>query len=144
MWDIIFADVSGAFETPHQTGPLDLATDTFYRARKEEIECRLLELKDTQRAVEILQQRDERERESKTWCVGVRWDICEREDLIDIVKVRDLCYLHRNNAEYLYVSVWVGLPLQLSVDCFARITPVAAVGFLTSLHGIRKRGYASS
>jgi fanconi-associated nuclease 1 len=92
MWDIMFSDVSGAFETPHQTGPLDLATDTFYRARKEEIECRLVELKDTERTVEILVGRDEQERGQKTWCVGVRWDICEREDLVEIVKVGDTYY----------------------------------------------------
>ena len=38
---------------------------------------------------DILRAVDERERHSKTWCVGVRWQY-EQEDLVDIVRVRAL------------------------------------------------------
>ncbi|RDB22242.1 Fanconi-associated nuclease 1 [Hypsizygus marmoreus] len=87
FWDIIFADVRGAFETPHQTAPLDLAEDSFYRARRDAIEARLDEIRSVKgRACEILARHDEAYREKKTWCVGVRWDICERQDLLEIVE----------------------------------------------------------
>lgn len=36
-------------------------------------------------AAEILTETDQRERERKTWCVGVRWDYT-REDLVEIVE----------------------------------------------------------
>ena len=87
FWDIIFADVPGAFETPHQTAPLDLAEDSFYRARRRAIETRLEEIQHMARALEIVAEHDMNYRERKTWCVGVRWDICEREDLLEIVEV---------------------------------------------------------
>lgn len=87
FWDIIFADVPGAFETPHQTAPLDLAEDSFYRARKTAIETRLEEIQHMGRALEIVAEHDVNYRERKTWCVGVRWDICERQDLLEIVEV---------------------------------------------------------
>ncbi|KAF8077614.1 VRR-NUC domain-containing protein [Lyophyllum atratum] len=86
FWDIIFADVPGAFETPHQTAPLDLAEDSFYRARKGSIDARLQEIKMKGRAQEILRRHDELYREKKTWCVGVQWDICEKQDLLEIVE----------------------------------------------------------
>lgn len=38
-------------------------------------------------ALELLTATDERERDTKTWCVGVRW-YYEREDLLEIVQVR--------------------------------------------------------
>ncbi|EGN95749.1 hypothetical protein SERLA73DRAFT_76815 [Serpula lacrymans var. lacrymans S7.3] len=44
FWDIIFAPVPGAFETPFQSAPLDIAEDSFYHSRKEIIEQRLEEL----------------------------------------------------------------------------------------------------
>ncbi|KAJ3844806.1 hypothetical protein F5878DRAFT_600961 [Lentinula raphanica] len=85
FWDIIFADIPGAFETPYQIAPLDLVEDSFYYARKEMIDTRLKELKDG-KALEILRKHDQLYRESKTWCVGVRWDVCEREELAEIVE----------------------------------------------------------
>ncbi|KAK1221684.1 hypothetical protein PQX77_015514 [Marasmius sp. AFHP31] len=35
FWDIIFADVPGAFEAKFQAGPLDLVEDSFYHARQD-------------------------------------------------------------------------------------------------------------
>ncbi|KZT69818.1 hypothetical protein DAEQUDRAFT_241498 [Daedalea quercina L-15889] len=45
FWDIIFADIPGAFETPYQHAPLDIAEDTFYYARQDLIDQRLEGLK---------------------------------------------------------------------------------------------------
>ncbi|KAF7362260.1 Fanconi-associated nuclease [Mycena venus] len=85
FWDIIFAQIPGAFETPWQVGPLDIGEDTFYYARRERIEARLTEIKNGQ-ARTILAENDERYRENKTCCIGVSWDVCGREDLIEIVE----------------------------------------------------------
>ena len=87
FWDIIFADIPGAFETPYQTAPLDLMEDSFYYARKELVEARLAEVKQGS-AKAILESHDDKYREKNTWCVGVRWDICEKQDLLEIVEVR--------------------------------------------------------
>ncbi|KAH0583471.1 hypothetical protein H2248_009100 [Termitomyces sp. 'cryptogamus'] len=86
FWDIIFTDVPGAFETMHQTAPLDLAHDSFYRARKGLIDTRLQEIQQKGRAWEIVEHHDDLYREKNTWCIGVRWDICPKEDLLDIVE----------------------------------------------------------
>ncbi|KAG6908582.1 hypothetical protein DXG01_004068 [Tephrocybe rancida] len=86
FWDILFTDVPGAFETAHQTAPLDLGEDCFYRARKGLIDVRLEDIKCPGRAREIVQRHDELYREKNTWCVGVRWDICAREELLEIVE----------------------------------------------------------
>ena len=86
FWDIIFADVPGAFETPYQTAPLDLAEDTFYCARQDLIEARLEEIRNGG-AERILELRDAEHREKQTLCVGLRWDICDRSDLVQIVEV---------------------------------------------------------
>lgn len=86
FWDIIFAEVLGAFETPYQTAPLDLFYDSFYRARKEGIDERLQEIQDG-KAREILEKHDKAHRDYATICVGVNWEVCSREDLLDIVDV---------------------------------------------------------
>ncbi|KAF8630450.1 hypothetical protein AX17_005427 [Amanita inopinata Kibby_2008] len=88
FWDIIFADIPGAFETPYQIAPLDLAEDTFYHARKDSIEARLEEISNGQ-ARDIL----ERHGDQQTMCIGVRWDICERPDLVEIVECLGGCTL---------------------------------------------------
>jgi len=81
----MFANMPGALETPFQGAPLDLCEDTFYYARKDLIEARLVEIRDG-RGPEILQRHDEQYREKETWCVGLSWELCERGDLLDIVK----------------------------------------------------------
>ncbi|KAF8647479.1 hypothetical protein AX16_006684 [Volvariella volvacea WC 439] len=85
FWDILFADIQGAFETRFQTAPLDLADDSFYPARKLLIDQRLQEIEDG-KAKEILERHDEVYRPRNTWCTGVKWDICERQDLVEIVE----------------------------------------------------------
>ncbi|KAF9014179.1 VRR-NUC domain-containing protein [Cyathus striatus] len=85
FWDIIFASIPGAFETEFQAAPLDIGEDTFYAARKELIDKRLAEIRDGN-AVEILKKHDEMYREKETWCIGVKWDLCSREDLAEIVE----------------------------------------------------------
>ncbi|KAK0463511.1 VRR-NUC domain-containing protein [Desarmillaria tabescens] len=84
FWDVIFADVPGAFETKFQTAPLDIAEDSFYYARKELIQTRLREIEDG-KAAEILERHDRIYRPSKTWCVGVKWEY-PREDVLEIVQ----------------------------------------------------------
>lgn len=85
FWDVIFAPVPGAFETRYQSAPLDLAEDTFYYVRQPLADARLAEIK-AGRAAEILEAAYD-EHQGKM-CVGVRWDLFEKEDLLGIVKVR--------------------------------------------------------
>ncbi|KAF9469395.1 VRR-NUC domain-containing protein [Collybia nuda] len=85
FWDIIFAEVPGAFETAFQDRPLDMNEDSFYYARRDLIEQRLSEIRDGV-AQGILERHDDKYREKKTWCVGVQWDMCEKQDLLEIVK----------------------------------------------------------
>ncbi|KDQ19745.1 hypothetical protein BOTBODRAFT_125157 [Botryobasidium botryosum FD-172 SS1] len=87
FWSVLFAPVPGAFETPYQTAPLDLAHDTFFSARKNAIDDRLKDIKDG-KARDILEEIDKRERGENsggTWVVGVNWDMFPREDLLEIV-----------------------------------------------------------
>lgn len=86
FWDIIFAPVPGAFETPYQVAPLDIAEDTFYYSRQMIIEDRLDELKGG-KAGEIVERICAEHAARGTWCVGVRWDLFQKEDLLQIVKV---------------------------------------------------------
>jgi hypothetical protein len=86
FWDVIFADIPGAFETPYQSAPMDLMEDSFYYARKEMIEQRLSELREGT-AREILERHDDKYRAKETYCVGVRWDLCPKQDLVEIVEV---------------------------------------------------------
>ena len=86
FWDIIFAPIPGAFETPYQTAPLDIFEDTFYHAREELIETRLDEIS-RNNARQIMQNVDDEHRERGTWCLGVRWDLFPKEDLLEIAEV---------------------------------------------------------
>ena len=86
FWDVIFAPIPGAFETPYQTAPLDIFEDTFYHAREELIEKRLDEIC-ANNARQIIQTVDDEHRERGTWCLGVRWDLFPKEDLLEIAEV---------------------------------------------------------
>jgi Fanconi-associated nuclease 1 len=89
FWDIIFAPVPGAFETPFQSAPLDIAEETFLRARAPAIAARLVELENTPGAARALVAAvDDAHRAQNTFCVGVHWARWAREDLLDIVDVR--------------------------------------------------------
>jgi len=92
FWDILFADVPGAFETPYQSAPLDIAEDCFYYAREGLISDRLTEIEQG-KARGILKKIDDENRPKGTWCVGVRWDMFEQQDLLEIVDVSDSIHL---------------------------------------------------
>ncbi|KAG2363435.1 hypothetical protein BDR07DRAFT_1483688 [Suillus spraguei] len=85
FWDIIFLPIPGAFETPFQTAPLDIAEDSFYHARRDPIETRLKELEDG-RGEEIVKRVEAEHRARKTWCVGVDWDLVEEGEIVEIVR----------------------------------------------------------
>ncbi|KAN0077005.1 VRR-NUC domain containing protein [Tylopilus felleus] len=84
FWDIIFEPIPGAFETPYQTAPLDIAEDSFYHARKDLMEQRLTAI-EAGKGTDLIRQVDAEHRASGTWCVGVQWDLFSSDDLVDIV-----------------------------------------------------------
>ena len=84
FWDVIFAPIPGAFETPYQIAPLDLAEDTFYYSRQELAEARLATLAAGEGPMFLARAYEEHR---DVVCVGVRWDLFEKEDLLGIVKV---------------------------------------------------------
>jgi hypothetical protein len=89
FWDIIFAPIPGAFETPFQSAPLDIAEETFIHAREDLITTRLRELEEVPGTARALVDKvDTEHRDKNTMCVGVRWDRWERQDLLDMVDVR--------------------------------------------------------
>ena len=91
FFDIIFASIPGAFETPYQSAPLDIAEDSFYFARRDLIDRRLDEIEGGA-AARILARIDEEHRDKKTWCVGVHWDLFQRSDLLEIIEVRTILF----------------------------------------------------
>ncbi|KAI8989721.1 VRR-NUC domain-containing protein [Trametes punicea] len=86
FWDVIFAPVPGAFETRYQAAPLDLAEDTFYYARQALADARLAEI-EAGCAAEILERTYDEHH--GVVCVGVRWDLFTKADLVGIVKCLD-------------------------------------------------------
>ena len=111
FWDILFADVPGAFETPYQCAPLDIAEDSFYHAREGLIKDRLAEIEQGN-ARKILKKIDDEHRQKGTWCVGVRWDIFERQDLFEIVEVSRSISQAGVNAENAAIVSWWTLTLR--------------------------------
>lgn len=91
--DILFMPVNGAFETPYQTGPLDLALDVFYSARKEAIDARLNQILNGD-ALNIATFIDEENREKQTFYVGSRWDKFKREEILEIIECLEPSVLH--------------------------------------------------
>ena len=81
---MIFAPIPGAFETRYQAAPLDLAEDTFYYARQALADARITEI-EAGRAPEILERTYDAH--AGVLCVGVRWDLFTKEDLVALVKV---------------------------------------------------------
>ncbi|XP_013600868.1 PREDICTED: fanconi-associated nuclease 1 homolog isoform X1 [Brassica oleracea var. oleracea] len=78
MWDILFSDVPGVFQTRFQTAPLDLDTESFYLTRKETIESQLEKVANGM-AEEILIISYETHR--GTACRGVVWERFSLEEL---------------------------------------------------------------
>ena len=88
FWDVLFAPIPGAFETPYQTAPLDLWEESFYYLRENLIKTRIQELQDGC-AAKILKEVDDRERCRNTWCVGIKWNLLSQEELLDVIEVRE-------------------------------------------------------
>ena len=86
FFDVILAPVPGAFETPYQRAPLDIAEDTFYLARKDIADARLAEI-EAGRAGAVLAHAWETWGERKTCCIGLKWDLVKRADWEEIVEV---------------------------------------------------------
>jgi len=86
FWDIIFTSIPGAFETQFQAGPLDMFEESFYLARQALFEARLREIENG-KAGEYLQRHDDQYRLKQTWCIGLRWDVCEKKQLLEIIEV---------------------------------------------------------
>lgn len=86
FWDIIFESIPGAFETPYQTAPLDIAEDSFYHSRRDLMDKRLAAI-EAGKGADLIRAVDTKHRASGTWCVGVQWDLFSSDDLVDIVTV---------------------------------------------------------
>jgi hypothetical protein len=140
FWDIIFAPIPGAFETPYQTAPLDMFEDTFYLSREEIIEARLDEIGEG-KACTIIEGVDNEHRERGTWCLGVRWDLFPKQDLLEIAEVRsDLggCSIERRSR-----SALVGRPWLVCVASSAKTMLNVDRGSPTSFSGIFQKKAAS-
>ena len=86
-WDIIFAPIDGAFETPYQVAPLDIAEDTFFYSRQDIAKTRLKQLAVADNAT-IMEMMDEAyTTHEKKRCVGVQWEMFEKEHLKEIAAV---------------------------------------------------------
>ncbi|KAG8887334.1 hypothetical protein FRB98_000203 [Tulasnella sp. 332] len=86
LWPILFDfTIPGAFETPFQTGPLDLVHDTFYASRKDAIEERL-NMIEAGHGSKFISEADARERPLRTWAVGMRWDDFCLDDVLQIAE----------------------------------------------------------
>lgn len=64
--------------------------DSFYLARRELFEIRLGEIREG-KGEEYLKRHDDRYRPKQTWCIGLRWDVCEQGQLLEIIKVGVPC-----------------------------------------------------
>lgn len=84
FWDVLFAPILGAFETPYQTEPFDLRTDSFYESRFDIIQEQLREI-ESGKHLEIIETVDKRERPRQTVCMGINWNY-EFEDIIEIAE----------------------------------------------------------
>lgn len=119
--------VDGAFETHYQTCPLDLCEDTFFAARKDAIALRLSEIEGG-KAIAYLKKHDSEHRAAKPCVVGVRWDVCTRRGLIDVVKVRAVFAVPRlRRSTYgRSTSAYRRRRSRRSARCFVKITSVGA------------------
>ncbi|CCF52002.1 hypothetical protein NDA14_003115 [Ustilago hordei] len=86
LWDVIFTDgIAGSFETPYQSAPLDLGSDSFPIVRSTEIRTRLDHIERTG-GLDLIATVDDRERPNKTWAVGCRWDLFSKQDLLQVAE----------------------------------------------------------
>ena len=92
--DILFKPVPGALETQYQREPLDLNEDSFYFARREDIDRRLEAILSGQ-ASDIARKVDSEHRDKNTTWVGALWDRFTREDILAIIEVSTLVWLRK-------------------------------------------------
>ncbi|GBF88189.1 fanconi-associated nuclease [Raphidocelis subcapitata] len=83
MWDILFSDVPGVFQTPFQSAPLDLDTDAFFPARRAAIEARLQEVA-LDGAADLISGCWEANRGAL--CRGVSWSRLSLRELLEIAE----------------------------------------------------------
>ncbi|KAK2843910.1 hypothetical protein FQN49_005955 [Arthroderma sp. PD_2] len=84
FYDVIFTYVPNVFQTPFQTCPLDLHTDSFYSSRISEINSRLAQISNGE-ARKLIHKVHERESAKQTCAIGIDWSF-EFCDLIEIVQ----------------------------------------------------------
>ncbi|OOF94826.1 hypothetical protein ASPCADRAFT_516218 [Aspergillus carbonarius ITEM 5010] len=84
LYDILFAPYPNIFQTPYQTCPLDLHTDTFYPTRLSAINHRLVEITNGG-AESLLRAVHARESPRQTCAIGLDWSF-PLEDLVEIVR----------------------------------------------------------
>ena len=145
FWDIIFTIIPGAFETPFQVAPLDIDTDTFYHSRRELFDKRLAEIKQGN-AREIVRNVDSKHRDYRTLCVGVKWDLVERDDLENIVEVcRNACSpLLPPYLIHWVCSTSVAISCARFLESSLKSTVLEAVVFRICSSGTTRRNVASS
>ncbi|KAI9794219.1 MAG: hypothetical protein M1816_006145 [Peltula sp. TS41687] len=83
FYDILFVYIPNVFQTPYQTCPLDLHTDSFYPSRLSEINHRLVEISNGA-AADLIRSVHERESASETCIVGLDWSFAFN-DLLEMV-----------------------------------------------------------
>jgi len=90
FYDILFFTpyIPNVFQTPYQTCPLDLHTDSFYGARISEINGRINEICNG-KALEIAMQTWDLGYEKRLCIVGVKWDEFDKDDLTEILQCWD-------------------------------------------------------
>lgn len=144
-WDIVYdSDVKGVFETPYQSAPLDIVDDSFYYSRKEKFDKRMDEIR-AGKAAEIITRHDTKYRPKGTWAIGVRWDICELQDLVEIVEVcrhRRIMFC-RKLMERCQLSAWVARRSPPFVCFSAKTTSAAVAEHRISSYGITRNGSVS-
>ncbi|EDN08153.1 conserved hypothetical protein [Histoplasma mississippiense (nom. inval.)] len=84
FYDILYAYVPNVFQTPFQTCPLDLHTDSFYPTRASEINHRLAQIANGD-AEKLIHEVHDREAERETCVIGIDWSF-ELSDLVEIVQ----------------------------------------------------------
>ncbi|KAF7587563.1 hypothetical protein BBP40_007052 [Aspergillus hancockii] len=84
FYDILFTYVPNVFQTPFQTCPLDLHTDSFYATRASEINHRLVEITNDE-SERILRTIHARESPREPCAIGINWSF-KLDDLVDIVR----------------------------------------------------------
>ncbi|KAE8362407.1 VRR-NUC domain-containing protein [Aspergillus caelatus] len=84
FYDILFTYAPNVFQTPFQTCPLDLHTDSFYATRASEINHRLVEITNGE-SERILRAVHAREAPRQPCAIGIDWSF-ELDDLVDIVR----------------------------------------------------------